>query len=384
MTTLLSSKAVYRLQISTKTWSRQAFRVKDCASTWALPPGIQQASEHSLVVQVQEGLSDRLHLLPEGILLYDRLQEIKSFDAAVSEVGKVTLAVVTTTGSLPNEFYSVVHGVAVPLSNHGKGIAAMDIATAEPFYAAAQDGTELDGILVLPKDSATSKPWPTVILVHGGPYQRVSCGFDLPFFNMPAWFASSRYAVLCVNYRGGSSHGNDYSTNIRGAAGTLEYSDSIDLVKAGVARGIIDANRVGICGWSYGGYITYLAVTQDSEFHFQAAIAGAGIVDWDLLTMTSLDDPEMAGCAPWDGAWSTANNVGDPIRHAQSIEAPLLMVHCENDDSVPVSHAKALHRGCLEMGKECELVIYPREGHGMFPPFQSAHYIDCLERTRRF
>jgi dipeptidyl aminopeptidase/acylaminoacyl peptidase len=111
----------------------------------------------SIVVQVQVGLADQLHILPERTLLYNELHEIKSFDAASKE-GKTVLAVVTSSGSSPNELYSIVDGQTVPLSNHGADIAKLDIATAEPFYAKAQDGTDLDGILVLPKDHDASKP----------------------------------------------------------------------------------------------------------------------------------------------------------------------------------------------------------------------------------
>jgi dipeptidyl aminopeptidase/acylaminoacyl peptidase len=388
LTSVLSSKAVYNLPVPTKKWNRHAFGEKDCASTWAMPPGLQRASENSLVVQVQVGLADQLHVLPEGTLLYDELQEIKSFDA-VSKEGNMVLAVVTSSGDSPSELYSIVDGETVPLSNHSKDIAKLDIATAEPFYAKAQDGTDLDGVLVIPKNYDASKPWPTIILAHGGPYQRASCGFDLPFFNWSSWFASAGYAVLCVNYRGGSSHGSAHANSIRGAAGTFEYSDTIDLVKAGVARGIIDPDRVGISGWSYGGYITFLAVTRDSTFHFQGAIAGAGLTDWDLLLMTCAEDhlfdTEVAGCVPWGVDQSnTGNRVGSPIWHMQNIKTPILILHGENDDTVPLSQAKAFYQGCLARGADCEMVVYPREGHGMFPPFERGHYVDLLERTRRF
>jgi dipeptidyl aminopeptidase/acylaminoacyl peptidase len=388
LTSVLSSKAVYKLEVSTKKWNRQAFGEKDCASTWAFPPGLRRASETSLVVQVQAGLADQLHILSEGTVIYDELHEIKSFDAASKE-GKMVLAIVKSSGDSPSELYSIVGGETIPLSSHGKDIAKLDLATAEPFYAKAQDGTDLDGVLVLPKKYKAPKPWPTIVLVHGGPYQRASCGFDLPFFNLSSWFASAGYAVLCVNYRGGSSHGSAYATSIRGIAGTFEYSDTIDLVKAGITRGIIDPDRVGISGWSYGGYITFLAVTRDSTFHFQGAIAGAGITDWDLMLMTCPEDhlwnTEVAGYAPWGvDQRNTGNRAGSPIWHMQDIKTPILILHGENDDSVPLSQAKAFYQGCLVRGAECEMVVYPREGHAMFPPFERGHYIDLLERTRSF
>ncbi len=387
LTNIISSRSVYKMSMATKTWSRHAFGEIDCACTWGLPPGLQRVSENSLVVQVQSGLTDQLHVLPEGTLLYKELHEIKSWDVA-SKYGKMVLAVVKSSAKKPSEVYSIVDGETVCLSDHGKELAEIEIATSEPFYAKAQDGTDLDGVLVVPKNYDLPKPWPTIVLVHGGPYQRVSCGFDLPFFNWSPWFTSAGYAVLCVNYRGGSSHGEGYAAGLRGSAGTTDYSDMIDLIKAGVANGTIDQDRVGIAGWSYGGYLSYLAVTRDSTFHFQAAICGAGLTDWDLAVMTSdepLFDAQIAGHAPWEVDRSnTQNRQGSAMWHMQDIKTPVLILHGENDLPVPVSQARAFHQGCLYRGVACELVVYPREGHGMFPPFERAHYIDVLERTKRF
>ncbi|MCJ1453913.1 hypothetical protein MMC28_004262 [Mycoblastus sanguinarius] len=228
----------------------------------------------------------------------------------------------------------------------------------------------------------------TIVLVHGGPYQRVSCGFDLPFFNWSPWFTSAGYAVLCVNYRGGCSHGEAHAAGLRRAAGTTDYSDMIDLVKAGIANETIDQDRVGIAGWSYGGYLSYLAVTRDSTFYFQAAICGAGLTDWDLDVMASDDQlfgAQIAGHAPWEVDRSnTQNRQGSAIWHMQDIKTPILILHGENDLTVPVSHARAFHQGCLYRSVACEFVVYPREGHGIFPPFERAHYIDMLERMKRF
>ena len=383
---ILSAKSVYKMSLSDKTWSRHGFGEVDCASTWAMPPGLRKMSEDRLVVQVLSGLADQLHILPEGAILYDELHEVKGWDA-VSKDGNTILTLVKSSASTPPEVYSIFAGNEVCLSDHGKSIAQIGIGTAEPFYAKAEDGTDLDGVLVIPRNCDLPKPWPTLVVVHGGPYQRVSCGFDLPYFNWSAWFASLGYAVLCVNYRGGSSHGEKHA-DLRQAAGSTDYSDMIELVKAGIDRGIIDRDRVGIAGWSYGGYLAFLAVTRNSTFHFQAAMCGAGISDWDLVIMTA-EDPlwasQMAGHAPWEVDRSnTKSRQGSAIWHMQDIATPILILHGENDQNVPVSQSRAFHQGCVHRGVPCELVVYPREGHGMFPPFERAHYIDMLERMKKF
>lgn len=387
LTNTLSSRSVYKLSVAVKTWNRSGFGEHNCATSWALPPGLRKLSEDSLVVQVQSGLADQFHVLPHGSLLYNELHEVRSWDVVTAD-DKTLLAVVKSNANTPSEVYSIVEGKTICLSNHGKDLAEMDIAVSEPFYATAQDGTDLDGILVTPKNYDVPKPWPTIVLVHGGPYMRVSQGFDLPFFNWSPWFTSLGYAVLCVNHRGGSSHGESYAAGLRQAAGTTDYSDTIDLVNSGIAKGIIDKDRVGIAGWSYGGYISYLAVTRDPIFHFQAAVCGAGLTDWDLAIMTTdqtLECVQLAGHAPWDIERSnTKNRESSAIWGMPDIKTPVLILHGENDDGVPLSQAKAFYNGCLRRGAPCEMVVYPREGHGMFPPFERQHYIDLLERMKRF
>jgi dipeptidyl aminopeptidase/acylaminoacyl peptidase len=104
---------------------------------------------------------------------------------------------------------------------------------------------------------------------------------------------------------------------------------------------------MAIAGWSYGGYLSYLAVTRDSEFHFQAAMAGAGLSDWDLGIMTSDEivfGTQIAGHAPWAvDSSNTHNRKGSAIWHMQDIKTPLLILHGENDVRVPVIHSNAFH-----------------------------------------
>lgn len=157
-----SSKSVYKMSFAAKTWSRHGFGEVDCASTWAMPPGLRKLSGNRLVVQVLSGLSDQLHILPEGTLLYNELQEVKSWDVS-SKDGRMALTVVKSTASSPPEVYSIVDGDEVCLSDHGKKIAKIEIGASEPFYAKAQDGTDLDGVLVIPNHCNLPKPWPTIV-----------------------------------------------------------------------------------------------------------------------------------------------------------------------------------------------------------------------------
>jgi len=165
--------------------------------------------------------------------------------------------------------------------------------------------------------------------------------------------------------------------------GTSDYDDVITLVKAGISKGLIDKDRVVIGGWSQGGFLSYLSVTR-SDFQFKAAICGAGVTDWDLMSMTSdapIFEAHLAGKAPWeDGSRKTQDRHGSPIWHMKDIKTPILILHGEKDVRVPASQAIAFHRGCLHHDIPCEMVIYPREGHSIK---ERNHRIDMLNRVRR-
>jgi dipeptidyl aminopeptidase/acylaminoacyl peptidase len=156
------------------------------------------------------------------------------------------------------------------------------------------------------------------------------------------------------------------------------------MVKAGISKGLIDETKVVIGGWSQGGFLSYLAVTR-SDFSFRAAICGAGVVDWDMMSMTSdgyTFESELAGKAPWEeGSDSTQDRRGSPLWHMKNVKTPILILHGENDVRVPVSQAVAFHRGCLHHKIPCEMVIYPREPHFMQ---ERLHRLDMLKRIRRF
>ena len=106
--------------------------------------------------------------------------------------------------------------------------------------------------------------------------------------------------VLCRNYRGGSSRGENLASHARGGVGTKDYSDIIDMINSVIQCGLFKSNRIAIGGWSQGGFVSHLSVTRQ-DFHFRAAVCGGGITDWDMLTMSSdvpLIEAELAGGAP--------------------------------------------------------------------------------------
>ncbi|KAI9734533.1 MAG: hypothetical protein M1834_002134 [Cirrosporium novae-zelandiae] len=380
-----TSYMVYGISTNDSTWYRDAHGMKDCATDLRLTCGC-------VAVLVQSGLRDQLHLLKDSIL-YDGLHEIATWDVNLARNDQPVIVLSKSSSSCPDEIYSISNGKMVQLSQHGLSISALNLSTSQPIYCKSSDGTSLDGILHLPAKSPYTKPYPTIVLIHGGPYFRSTFCFNLPIYAWSPYLLSAGYAILAPNYRGGSSHGEKFASAARGAMGTKDYDDIIATLTEGIERGLIDGTKVAIGGWSQGGFLSYLSVTRPTSFHFKAAVCGAGVTEWDMMVMTSdfyLFEAELAGNTPW-GADSKS---GKKSRHGSAIwhmkpsknnnnnnKTPILILHGEDDVRVPLSQATAFHRGCLHHGIPCEMVTYPREGHHVV---ERLHILDMLRRVRRF
>ena len=375
-----SAGTIYRMTQDGEGLTQYAFGNKNCAQD------MRRMADFP-VAHVQQGLEDQIYQLCETStkLLYSGLHQITSWDIVGNESAGWTLAIGKGSSSKPTEIFSLQGSDLIQLSQHGQTIADLEFGSGAPFYACTSDGVDLDGILLTPTRDR-SKPLPTVVSVHGGPPSRVTSAFDCFPFHWEPWLASKGYAVLCPNYRGSTSHGEDFVAHSRGGVGTKDYDDIITMVHAGIQRGVIDPDRVAIMGYSQGGFLSYLAVTR-SDFCFRAAVCGGGITDWDMLTMSSkfeVFESELApGGAPWavSKPGDTATRHASPIWHMKNIDTPILMLHGEADETIPLSQAVAFHRGCIYHEVDCQLVIYPREPHLIAERW---HRIDMLKRIEEF
>jgi dipeptidyl aminopeptidase/acylaminoacyl peptidase len=289
------------------------------------------------------------------------------------------VAVVRSAGDEPPELWTGAPDALHRVSDHHAALRDVRFGKQEPFYWQAPDGLALDGILIRPP-GAPEGPLPTVMLVHGGPYGRSSNGFHLRPGDWGQWLATHGYAVLMPNYRGGMGHGNAFATAARGAVGAGDFGDVMAMVDAAIERGIADPERLGIGGWSQGGFMTAWAVTQTNRF--KAGVMGAGVSDWNMMTMTS-DMPTfeaaLGGDRPWDGPGPHNAARLSPISYAKNATTPLLMLHGQKDARVPVTQAIGFERALRERGVPVQLVTYPREPHGVR---ERAHQRDILRRVR--
>ena len=340
-----------------------------------------------MVLYKQHGLIDQLKFLEGRTLLEDNVDIARGWEV-VMKGDKATIACTKALDTgMPVEVFSIVDGKECQLSNHSEPLAKMKLAESSNLSCKAEDGTTTEGVLSIPSSlSGKRGPHPAILYPHGGPYHRMNRGSDNAFsFDM--WFLSLGYVVLQPNYHGSSGRGKKHAEAVPGNF-AASYSGCIDLLKKAISDGVVDEKRVAIAGWSYGGFLAYLAPTRDSTFHFAASIAGAGICDWDTMAFTS-NLPNywtlLNGSAPWlCESKDTRGRKSSPIWHMQDIRTPFLIFHGQNDERTPVEQAMAFHRGLKARGKEVETVIYPREGHGWPVGWERQHYVHMLDKMKTF
>jgi dipeptidyl aminopeptidase/acylaminoacyl peptidase len=236
------------------------------------------------------------------------------------------------------------------------------------------DGTPIQGLLIEPLDYVEGNRYPLVTLVHGGP-----SGIWSHSYLNPPWghlLAGRGIAVLLPNPRGSTGWGTTFAEANLGDMGGADLGDILAGVDQCVEAGIADPDRLGIGGWSYGGFITAWAITQTDRF--KAAVMGAGISNWRSFHGAT-------NIPTWDALFYQADpyELGarydqfSPLTHVDRVRTPLLIVHGEQDPCVPVGQAYEYFRALKERRIPVELVIYPREGHAIN---ERAHLRDLLGR----
>ncbi|MGA7553759.1 MAG: prolyl oligopeptidase family serine peptidase, partial [Candidatus Acidiferrales bacterium] len=234
----------------------------------------------------------------------------------------------------------------------------------------------VQGWLTYPLDFDPAKKYPLVVCVHGGPSSAVTPSWPSRWAYYRA-LPSQGHFLLQPNPRGSYGQGEAFT---RANVKDFGYGDFLDIM-AGVDQAIrsapIDPNRLGITGWSYGGYMTMWAVTQTNRFG--AAVSGAGLSDWLSYYGENKIDQWMLpffGASVYDEPMAYAKSA--PMTFIKNVKTPTLMVVGDRDGECPPPQSYEFWHALKTLGVPTELVIYPNEGHAFANP---EHSRDVIERT---
>jgi dipeptidyl aminopeptidase/acylaminoacyl peptidase len=231
----------------------------------------------------------------------------------------------------------------------------------------SQDGAVIEGVLVKPADFEASKRYPLFVQIHGGP-----TGIDRPvplgarYYPTDIWLARGAL-LLKVNYRGSAGYGERFrQLNVRNL-GVGDAWDVVSGIDTLVARGWVDAARVGCMGWSQGGYISAFLTT--STTRCAAVSVGAGISNWATYYYNTDITPftvQYLGDDPADDP--DIYRKTSPMTFIKQARTPTLIQHGENDRRVPIANAFELRQGLEDRGVPVEMVVYKGFGHGITKP----------------
>jgi dipeptidyl aminopeptidase/acylaminoacyl peptidase len=230
----------------------------------------------------------------------------------------------------------------------------------------SSDGFQVQGWLLYPSQFDPAKKYPMVVAVHGGPASSVKPAWPRPGFN-PTLLSQQGYFVMMPNPRGSYGQGGRFAMANRKDFGGGDLRDILAGVDEALRTAPIDSQRIGITGWSYGGFMTMFAVTQTNRF--RAAVAGAGISNWQSYYGENSIDTWML---PYFGA----SVYDDPAVYARmsaidfikQVKTPTLVLVGDRDGECPAPQSYEFYHALKTLGVKTEMVVYANEGHAFHTP----------------
>ena len=219
------------------------------------------------------------------------------------------------------------------------------------------DGAQIQGWLLLPNQG--EPPYPTILYIHGGPHGWYGYQYGSDF----QLLAGAGYALLFVNPRGSTGYGDDFATALSGNWGVLDHKDLLDGVDHVIEQGYADPDRLGICGLSYGGYLTCFTIGQTNRF--KAAVAENPITD--LVSRYGTAD-----MGPWGSLTELGGKPheipdvyrrGSPITYAHTCTTPTLLIQCEEDYRCPAGQAEQFYAHLKANDCAVEMLRIPGMSH---------------------
>ena len=290
--------------------------------------------------------------------------------------GAPTGAYLKTSVEHPPEVYLLEGGKERQLTHIHDGLATMPKPKSEVVRWKSSDGVDVEGVLWLPPGYAGGR-LPLLTELHGGPTGAALHAFPVPRTYPTQLFLQSGMGVFVPNFRGSSNYGAAFRLRNTLSQGVGDYADVMTGIDLLVARGIADPDRLGVMGWSYGGYLAASVITQTNRF--KAASVGAPATDW-ITYYGQSDGPRetlwtyFAG-TPWDVPDNYQRH--SPRSGLGAIRTPTLL----QVGSLDINHNAEIFQALTDRGVPVEYVVYPREGHGITEP---AHVRDLMERNYRW
>jgi dipeptidyl aminopeptidase/acylaminoacyl peptidase len=250
-------------------------------------------------------------------------------------------------------------------------LATWQLSKVERIHYDSKDGTPIDGWVVLPPGYEQGRSnYPMVLTIHGGPHAAYTSAFAFK----EQLLAAAGYIVLYTNPRGSTGYGEKFRWGTWGGWGERDYEDVMAGVDYVLKHYRVDPRRLGVTGYSYGGFLTNWIIGHTTRF--AAAVVGAGPSDW-ISNYGTGDIPrtketEFLG-TPWEENARAVMLAHSPVLFADKIQTPTLFVHGEADERVPIAQGEEMYTALKKRRVPAKFVRYPGEYHGGWSPWDVVH-----------
>jgi len=313
----------------------------------------------------------------------NRIEEIKHDTAVLGAMainrGGTMLGFTRQTSDTPPDIFvsSVTNFAPVQISHANADLKLPAIGRTEVVRWKAKDGKDIEGLLTYPVGYQAGQRVPLILNVHGGPtgvFQQTFLGgrgvYPL------ATFSARGYAILRPNPRGSSGYGTDFRrANLRDWGGA-DYQDLMSGVDKVIEMGVADPDRLGVMGWSYGGFMTTWIVTQTKRFK----VASAGAPVTNLMSFNGTADipafvPDYFGGQFWEAMDLYQKH--SPIFNVKGVTTPTMIQHGEADIRVPISQGYEFYNALKVQGVPTRMIVLPRQPHGPNEPKMQLAVMDA-------
>lgn len=291
-----------------------------------------------------------------------------------------TMAFAASTPQHPYEvFAGNTTGGLKKLTDHNPELKGIKLSKQEVISWTGPDGWKIEGILTYPKDYKSGTKYPLLLQIHGGPEGVSTHGWNTRAIYPVQLYAAHGYFVLEPNYRGSQGRGVSFAKGDHKDLGGKEFEDVLAGIDYLVNKGMVDNNKVGTGGFSYGGYFSAWGATKHSH-RFKAAVMGAGISNWISFSGTTEIIHENS-LVHWDLWWYDHMDLvwdRSPLAHINNAQTPMMIIHGDADTRVPLSQSEEMYNALKLKKVHTQLIVYKRQPHGLL---EREAQIDYMKRT---
>jgi dipeptidyl aminopeptidase/acylaminoacyl peptidase len=298
----------------------------------------------------------------------------ETYELSVSKAGHIAIIAEEKYRPVEVYFYSNIDAKPERITDFNNKIATRKHGKREGITWNSTSGFEADGVLTYPHDFDPNKKYPLVLLIHGGPTATSTLAFNMTAQLM----AANGWIVLQPNYRGSNHRGNAFQSAIANDAAEGPGADVLSGVETLKKKPYIDARKIAVCGWSYGGWMTAWMIGRYPE-EWAAAVAGAAPVDYtDMYSLSDLNRMHRHAitASPYFGENLKSAQEQSPLKHFSKIRTPTLIMSKSNDSRVAITGSYKLWNALRDNGVKTQFIVYPGSGHLVTDPVRSQNVYD--------